>query len=84
VRRRDGASVIYGDASRRETLCRPVPGKRAVVITFADTPMAPKILHHVRQLRGPSGDRAHADDSELDWLFAAGRRSRIPEVLEEA
>src|SRR5207302_6070868 len=42
----DGGSVVYGDASRRETLISAGLAKaRALAITFADTPMALKILH---------------------------------------
>ena len=80
----DGTSVIYGDASRRETLVSAGIAKaRAVVITFADTPTALKILHHVQQLRPelPVIVRTR-DDSELDRLFAAGATEVIPEVLE--
>ena len=80
----DGTSVIYGDASRRETLVSAGIAKaRAVVITFADTPTALKILHHAQQLRPelPVIVRTR-DDSELDRLFAAGATEVIPEVLE--
>ena len=80
----DGTSVIYGDASRRETLVSAgIAKSRAVVITFADTPTALKILHHVQHLRPelPVIVRTR-DDSELDRLFAAGATEVIPEVLE--
>jgi CPA2 family monovalent cation:H+ antiporter-2 len=80
----DGTSVIYGDASRRETLVSAGIAKaRAVVITFADTSTALKILHHAQQLRPdlPVIVRTR-DDSELDRLFAAGATEVIPEVLE--
>jgi CPA2 family monovalent cation:H+ antiporter-2 len=80
----DGTSVIYGDASRRETLVSAGIAKaRAVVITFADTPTALKILHHVQHLRPelPVIVRTR-DDSELDRLLAAGATEVIPEVLE--
>jgi monovalent cation:H+ antiporter-2, CPA2 family len=80
----DGTSVVYGDASRRETLASAGLGKaRAVVITFADTATALKILHHVQQLRPelPVIVRTR-DDSELDKLLAAGATEVVPEVLE--
>jgi len=80
----DGTSVIYGDAGRRETLASAGIAKaRAVVITFADTPTALKILHHVQQLRPelPVIVRTR-DDSELDRLLAAGATEVVPEVLE--
>ena len=80
----DGTSVIYGDASRRETLASAGIAKaRAIVITFADTPTALKILHHSQQLRPelPVIVRTR-DDSELDRLLAAGATEVVPEVLE--
>ena len=80
----DGTSVIYGDASRRETLVSAgIAKSRAVVITFADKTTALKILHHVQHLRPelPVIVRTR-DDSELDRLFAAGATEVIPEVLE--
>ncbi|MFI4888374.1 MAG: monovalent cation:proton antiporter-2 (CPA2) family protein [Burkholderiales bacterium] len=80
----DGASVIYGDASRRETLMSAGLAKaRAVVITFADTPVALKILHHVQHLRPevPVIVRTR-DDVEIDRLLEAGATEVVPEVLE--
>jgi CPA2 family monovalent cation:H+ antiporter-2 len=80
----DGTSVIYGDASRRETLVSAGLAKaRAVVITFADTPTALKILHHVQHLRPEVPVIVRTlDDSELDKLLAAGATEVVPEVLE--
>jgi CPA2 family monovalent cation:H+ antiporter-2 len=80
----DGTSVVYGEASRRETLASAGIAKaRAIVITFADTPTALKILHHAQQLRPelPVIVRT-VDDSELDRLLAAGATEVVPEVLE--
>ncbi|HET6802764.1 MAG TPA: NAD-binding protein, partial [Casimicrobiaceae bacterium] len=80
----DGTTVVYGDASRRETLVSAGIGKaRALVVTFDDTPTALKILHHVQQLRPelPVIVRTR-DDSELDKLVAAGATEVVPEVLE--
>ena len=80
----DGTSVVYGDASRRETLVSAGIAKaRAVVVTFDDTPTALKILHHVQHLRPelPVIVRTR-DDSELDKLVAAGATEVVPEVLE--
>ena len=84
VRETHGASVIYGDASRRETLASAGLAKaRAVVITFADTPVAVKILHHVRHLAPsvPVIVRTQ-DDAEMDRLSGAGATEIVPEVLE--
>ncbi len=80
----DGTSVVYGDASRRETLVSAgLARARAVVVTFDDTPTALKILHQVQQQRPelPVIVRTR-DDSELDRLIAAGATEVVPEVLE--
>jgi CPA2 family monovalent cation:H+ antiporter-2 len=79
-----GASVVYGDAGRRETLAAAGLAKaRAVVITFADVPLALKILHQVHVLRPevPVVVRT-VDDTELDRLLDAGATEVVPEVLE--
>jgi CPA2 family monovalent cation:H+ antiporter-2 len=80
----DGGNVVYGDASRREALVSAGLAKaRAVAITFADTPTALKILHHVQQDHHdvPVIVRT-VDDSELDKLYVAGATEVVPEVLE--
>ena len=53
------------------------------MITFADTPVALKILHHVHEMRPelPVIVRT-VDDSELDRLLDAGAAEVVPEVLE--
>jgi CPA2 family monovalent cation:H+ antiporter-2 len=81
---RDGGSVVYGDASRREALVSAgIARARALVITFADTATALRILHHVRALRAdlPVIVRT-VDDSEIDRLVTAGATEVVPEVLE--
>jgi CPA2 family monovalent cation:H+ antiporter-2 len=80
----EGASVVYGDAGRRETLAAAGLAKaRAVVVTFADVPLALKILHQVHALRPelPVVVRT-VDDAELDRLLDAGATEVVPEVLE--
>jgi CPA2 family monovalent cation:H+ antiporter-2 len=80
----DGTSVVYGDASRRETLVSAGIAKaRAVVITFDDRPTALNILHHVQHFRPelPVIVRTR-DDSDLEELHAAGATEVVPEVLE--
>ncbi len=80
----DGSSVVYGDAGRREALYAAGLSKaRAVVITFADTASALKILHHVHAARPelPVVVRT-LDDGELDRLLDAGAAEVVPEVLE--
>ena len=79
-----GTSVVYGDAGRRESLAAAGLAKaRAVVITFADVPLALKILHLVHQARPelPVVVRT-VDDSALDRLLDAGAAEVVPEVLE--
>ena len=80
----DGGSVVYGDASRREALISAGLAKAAaVVITFADTPVALKILHHVHQLRPELPVIVRTlDNAEIDRLMAAGATEVVPEVLE--
>ncbi len=80
----DGNRVVYGDAGRREMLVAAGVAKaRAVVITFADVPLALRILlqlqHEWPQL--PVIVRT-VDDSELDKLLDAGATEVVPEVLE--
>ena len=80
----DGKTVIYGDASRREMLVAAGLAKaRAVVISFDDTPVALRILHHVQQLQPtvPVIVRTR-DDAEIGKLIAAGATEVVPEVLE--
>jgi CPA2 family monovalent cation:H+ antiporter-2 len=79
-----GASVVYGDAARREALMAAGLAKaKAVAITFADTHTALRILHHVQQARPdvPVIVRT-VDDSDMDKLVKAGATEVIPEVLE--
>jgi CPA2 family monovalent cation:H+ antiporter-2 len=79
-----GASVVYGDASRREALVAAGLAKaKAMAITFADTHSALRILHHAQQMRPelPVIVRT-VDDSDLDQLVSAGATEVIPEVLE--
>jgi CPA2 family monovalent cation:H+ antiporter-2 len=80
----DAASVVYGDAGRKDALVAAGLAKaRGVVITFADTAVALKILHHVHELRPdvPVVVRT-VDDTELDRLLTAGAAEVVPEVLE--
>ncbi len=80
----DGGNVVYGDAGRKEALYAAGLAKaRAVVITFADVPVAMKILHHVHAARPELPVIVRTlDDSELDKLLNAGAAEVVPEVLE--
>lgn len=80
----EGSNVVFGDASRRETLLAAGLMKaRAVCITFADTRLALKILHQVQFQRPevPVIVRTY-DDTDLDALLKAGAAEVVPEVLE--
>ncbi|MEP6997566.1 MAG: NAD-binding protein, partial [Betaproteobacteria bacterium] len=80
----DGGSVVYADAGRREALTAAGLQKaRAVAITFTDTAIALKILHHVQHTRPevPVIVRTY-DDTELDRLLKAGAAEVVPETLE--
>jgi CPA2 family monovalent cation:H+ antiporter-2 len=80
----DGGSVVYGDAGRREALMAAGLSKaRAVVVTFADTPTALRILNHVHEARPEVPVIVRTlDDTELDQLLKAGAAEVVPEVLE--
>jgi len=79
-----GAHVSYGDAARRESLIAAgIYRAAAVVITYASTPSALKVLHLVHELAPtlPVIVRSH-DDTDLDLLKAAGATEVVPEALE--
>jgi CPA2 family monovalent cation:H+ antiporter-2 len=79
-----GASVSYGDASRRESLVAAgIYRASAIVITYADTRSALKLLHMVHELAPtlPVIVRSH-DDSDLDRLKEAGAAEVVPELME--
>jgi len=81
-----GANVSYGDAGRREALIAAgINRASALVITFADTRSALKVLHLVHELapKLPVIVRAH-DDTELDVLKKAGATEVVPEALESS
>ena len=81
-----GASVSYGDAARRESLIAAgVNRASALVITFADTRLALRVLHLVHELAPalPVIVRSH-DDSDMDVLKAAGATEVVPEALESS
>jgi len=79
-----GANVSYGDAGRRESLVAAgIYRASAVVITYADTRSALKVLHQVHELTPalPVIVRAH-DDTDLDRLKQAGAAEVVPELME--
>ncbi|WP_353152151.1 cation:proton antiporter [Herminiimonas fonticola] len=79
-----GANVSYGDAGRRESLVAAgINRAAALVITYASTPSALKILHHTQQIAPalPVIVRSY-DDSDLDKLRSAGATEVVPEAIE--
>ena len=79
-----GASVVYGDASRREVLVAAgLSRAQAVVVTYADVHSSMAILRHVRELRPelPVVVRT-IDDTHVDALKAAGAAEVVSEVME--
>jgi CPA2 family monovalent cation:H+ antiporter-2 len=79
-----GASVSYGDASRRESLVAAgIHRASTMVITYASTPSTLKTLHHAHELAPllPVIVRSH-DDTDLDKLREAGAAEVVPEAIE--
>ncbi|MBL8381996.1 MAG: cation:proton antiporter [Burkholderiales bacterium] len=81
-----GDAVVYADASRREALMAAgLARAQAVVVTYADTAAAVRILGHVNEARPglPVIVRVR-DDSEMDRLHEAGAAEVVPEALESS
>ena len=79
-----GATVSYGDASRRESLIAAgIHRAAALVITYTNTASALKVLHFVHELAPslPVIVRSH-DDTDLDKLRAAGATEVVPDLME--
>ncbi len=84
VGRQAGDPVVYGDAGQAEVLQNVgVMRANCVVITFANPPVALRILRAVRSLRGdvPVLVRTQ-DDSRLEELQSAGATEVVPETFE--
>ncbi len=81
-----GDAVVFGDSTRAEVLMAAgVHRARAVVISFAHTPSALKIVAAVRQLRPDAPVIVRTvDDNDLDRLREAGASEVVPEVMEGA
>src|SRR5258707_7983404 len=81
-----GEKVVYGDASRHDTLVAAgIARASALVITFADTQLALRILHHVRALNPALPVIVRTlDDADMDHLIAAGAAEVVPETFESS
>jgi CPA2 family monovalent cation:H+ antiporter-2 len=79
-----GAQVSYGDAGRRESLVAAgIHRAAALVVTYASTPSAIRVLHLAHELAPtlPVIVRSY-DDTDLDKLVAAGAAEVVPEAIE--
>jgi len=79
-----GESVVFGDAGRREVLMAAGLMRAAgVVITYADTHSALRILGHVHEARPdlPVVVRT-IDDTDIEVLKAAGAAEVVAEIME--
>jgi CPA2 family monovalent cation:H+ antiporter-2 len=79
-----GESVVFGDAARREVLIAAgLLRAKVMVISYADTRSALKILALMRELRpGLPVIVRTLDDSDIDQLKQAGAAEVVAEILE--
>jgi len=81
-----GENVVYGNATKRETLVAAGVGRASVlIISFVDVRAAEQVLRHVRELKPglPVVVRA-IDDKHFEQLQRAGAAEVVPETLEAA
>ncbi len=79
-----GESVVFGDAARREVLLAAgLVRAAALVISYADTTSALRILAHAREVRPdlPVIVRT-VDDADIERLQAAGAAEVVAEIME--
>jgi len=79
-----GENVVFGDATRRETLIAAGVARASVlIVSFADTRAAEKVLHHVRELKPelPVVVRT-LDEKDFESLHRSGAAEVVPESLE--
>lgn len=79
-----GETVVYGDAARRDVLIAAgLMRAKVLVISYADTASALRILGHVRALRPelPVVVRT-LDDTDIDRLKEAGAAEVVAEIME--
>lgn len=79
-----GESVVYGDAARREVLIAAgLMRAKVLVVSYADTVSALKILTHVQELRPELSVVVRTrDDSDIDLLKEAGATEVVAEIME--
>lgn len=81
-----GETVVYGDGARREALIAAgLARASALVISFADTPAAIKILHHAHAVNPSLPVIVRTlDDADMDRLQAAGAAEVVPDAFESS
>jgi len=81
-----GESVVYGDGARREALIAAgLARASALVISFADTPAAIRILHHAHAINPALPVIVRTlDDADMDLLQAAGAAEVVPDAFESS
>jgi len=81
-----GENVVYGNATRRETLIAAGVARASVlIVSFIDTRAAERVLRHVRELApGLPVVVRTADEKDFDLLQRAGAAEVVPETLEAA
>ena len=81
-----GDQVVFGDASRRETLVAAgIHRADVVIVTSNDPQLALRVLHHARELEPglPVVVRA-AEEADVERFAAAGAAEVVPEALESS
>jgi CPA2 family monovalent cation:H+ antiporter-2 len=79
-----GDNVVFADSARRESLVAAgIARAAAVVVTFADTAGAVRVLSHIHDLNPgvPAIVRAR-DEGDIEPLTAAGASEVVPEAFE--
>ena len=79
-----GDTVVFADASRREALIAAgIMRAAAVVVTFADSAAAVRLLAHIQALKPAIPVIARArEDADIARLAGAGASEVVPEALE--
>ena len=79
-----GDTVVFADSSRREALIAAgIMRAAAVVVTFADSAAAVRLLAHIQALNPTVPVIARArEDADIARLTAAGASEIVPEALE--
>ncbi len=79
-----GERVVFGDAARREVLLAAgLARARVVIVTYADTPSALRIIAHVQEARpGLPVIVRTIDDSDVEKLRNAGAAEVVADLME--